>query len=63
MLDRTTGYILLSDFGENSDDEMGRALQTLRDLGMRRLVLDLRNNPGGALDQAIRSATVSRAAI
>lgn len=54
MLDATTGYILLSDFGENSDDEMGRALRTLRDKGMRRFVLDLRNNPGGALDQAIR---------
>jgi carboxyl-terminal processing protease len=54
MLDGTTGYILLSDFGENSDDEMGRALRTLRDQGMRRLVLDLRNNPGGALDQAIK---------
>jgi carboxyl-terminal processing protease len=54
MLDATTGYILLSDFGENSDDEMGRALRTLRGQGMRRVVLDLRNNPGGALDQAIR---------
>ncbi len=53
MLDGTTGYVLLSDFGENSDDEMGDALRTLRDQGMRRIVLDLRNNPGGALDQAI----------
>jgi carboxyl-terminal processing protease len=53
MLDATTGYILLSDFGENSDDEMGVALRTLRDQGMQRIVLDLRNNPGGALDQAI----------
>lgn len=54
MLDATTGYILLGDFGENSDDEVGRALKGLRDKGMRRFVLDLRNNPGGALDQAIR---------
>ena len=53
MLDATTGYILLSDFGENSDDEMGDALRTLRNQGMQRIVLDLRNNPGGALDQAI----------
>ena len=53
MLDDTTGYILLSDFGENSDDEMGDALRALRDQGMQRIVLDLRNNPGGALDQAI----------
>jgi carboxyl-terminal processing protease len=54
MLEPGTGYVLLSDFGENSDDEMGRALKTLREQGMRRLVLDLRNNPGGALDQAIK---------
>ena len=54
MLDSTTGYILLGDFGENSDDEMGRALKALRDQGMRRFVLDLRGNPGGALDQAIK---------
>jgi len=54
MLDATTGYVLMSDFGENSDDEMKSALEALRDKGMRRFVLDLRNNPGGALDQAIR---------
>ena len=39
---------------ENTDDEMGDALRTLRDQGMRRIVLDLRNNPGGALDQEDR---------
>ena len=54
MLDPTTGYILLSDFGENTDQELGRALRDLTGAGMRRLVFDLRNNPGGALDQAIR---------
>ena len=53
MLDETTGYILLSDFGENSNEEMGVALSALRAQGMQRIVLDLRNNPGGALDQAI----------
>jgi carboxyl-terminal processing protease len=56
MLDETTGYILLSDFGENTDQELGRALADLNGRGMRRLVFDLRNNPGGALDQAIRVA-------
>ena len=54
MIDPTTGYILLSDFGENTDQELGRALRDLTSAGMRRLVFDLRNNPGGALDQAIR---------
>lgn len=53
MLDETTGYILLTDFGENSNEEMGIALSALTEQGMQRIVLDLRNNPGGALDQAI----------
>ena len=56
MLDGTTGYVLLSDFGENTDQELGRALRDLTGKGMRRLVFDLRGNPGGALDQAIKVA-------
>jgi carboxyl-terminal processing protease len=54
MLDATTGYIRVSDFGENTDTELGEALRTLTQKGMKRLVLDLRENPGGALDQAIK---------
>ena len=54
MLDATTGYIKLQDFGENTDQELGRALGELTKKGMKRLVFDLRGNPGGALDQAIR---------
>jgi carboxyl-terminal processing protease len=56
MIDQTTGYILLGDFGENTGQEIENALADLRSKGMRRLVFDLRNNPGGALDQAIRVA-------
>ncbi len=53
MIDGATGYVRLSEFGENTDAELGRALRDLTREGMKRLVLDLRNNPGGALDQAI----------
>jgi carboxyl-terminal processing protease len=56
MLDATTGYIKLRDFGENTDQELGQALKTLSSRGMKKLVFDLRGNPGGALDQAIRVA-------
>jgi carboxyl-terminal processing protease len=56
MVDRETGYIRLRDFSETSDDELGRALENLSEQGMKRLVLDLRDNPGGPLDQAIRVA-------
>lgn len=53
MVDRETGYIKLGDFSETSDREVGAALQQLTAKGMRRLVFDLRDNPGGPLDQAI----------
>jgi carboxyl-terminal processing protease len=56
MIDGTTGYIAVSDFGENTDQELGKALKDLKGKGMRRLIFDLRGNPGGALDQAIRVA-------
>ncbi len=49
-----TGYVRLQDFAENTDRDLGRALDDLTDKGMKRLLLDIRDNPGGPLDQAIR---------
>ena len=54
MFDSTTGYVKLQDFGENTDRDLKRALRDLTSKGMRRLVLDIRGNPGGPLDQAIK---------
>jgi carboxyl-terminal processing protease len=48
-----TGYVRLQDFSETSDDELGAALVKLKGAGMQRLILDLRDNPGGPLNQAI----------
>ena len=56
MIDAQTGYIKLGDFSETSDREVGDALDKLEAQGMKRLVFDLRDNPGGPLDQAIRIA-------
>jgi carboxyl-terminal processing protease len=56
MVDSTTAYIKLQDFGENTDRDVKRALRDLKSKGMRRLVLDIRGNPGGPLDQAIKVA-------
>jgi carboxyl-terminal processing protease len=53
MIDNETGYVRLSEFTETSNREMGAGLDLLMSKGMKRLVLDLRDNPGGALDQAI----------
>jgi carboxyl-terminal processing protease len=54
MVDATTGYVQLRDFGENTDREIKQALRELTSKGMRRLLLDIRGNPGGPLDQAIK---------
>jgi carboxyl-terminal processing protease len=54
MTDKETGYIKLADFSETSNDEVGKALEDLKARGMKRLIFDLRDNPGGPLDQAIR---------
>ncbi len=54
LIDKDTGYIKLDQFTETSDREVGEALQKLSSQGMKRLLFDLRENPGGALDQAIR---------
>src|SRR5919197_716670 len=56
MIDSTTGYIRMQDFGENTDRDVKHALHDLTSKGMRRLLFDIRNNPGGPLDQAIQVA-------
>ncbi len=54
MIRQGTGYIgLTGGFQRSSDDELREAIKKLREQGMRQLVLDLRGNPGGLLDQAI----------
>jgi carboxyl-terminal processing protease len=51
------GYIALSrGFHSTTSDELTAALAVLKEQGMQQLVLDLRGNPGGFLDQAIRVA-------
>ncbi len=42
-----TGYICISNFRETTADHFEEALTTLKEQGMERLVIDLRNNPGG----------------
>ena len=54
MLENGTGYIQLRDFSEATDRELGAALRDLTKQGMQRLLLDIRENPGGPLEQAIK---------
>ncbi len=56
MLDMETGYIRLNTFSLNVYNEFRHAVSTLLDDGMKRLVIDLRSNTGGLLDQALAIA-------
>lgn len=56
MLDNTTGYVSISRFAEKTYDELLTALKDLKNRGMKQLVLDLRSNPGGYLNQAFQIA-------
>ena len=48
------GYIRLTQFGEQTSSELDDALKRLDKQGMQALILDLRDNPGGLLDQAAK---------
>src|SRR5438552_46856 len=48
------GYLWLTQFGEQTVSELEDALKKLDKQGMQALILDLRNNPGGLLDQAAK---------
>lgn len=58
MLSKKIGYIRLRSFQGNSHDDLRQHLKKLKRKGMRGLVLDLRSNPGGLLDQAIKISDV-----
>ena len=58
MLDNKTGYIWLTRFSTKSGPEVRKSLDTLLNQGMQRLILDLRNNSGGILEQAAEVANL-----
>jgi carboxyl-terminal processing protease len=51
--DNKIGYVRLVQFGEKTSDDLEVALKKLKGQGMQALVLDLRWNPGGLLEQAV----------
>ena len=56
MVDDSSGYIFVNRFSGTTADEVKSALDRLKSEGMTRLVLDLRNNSGGLMDQAVEIA-------
>jgi carboxyl-terminal processing protease len=53
MIDDGIGYIRLSEFNSQSDEDIKKILDIFKEQGMKSFILDLRNNPGGLLDSAI----------
>jgi carboxyl-terminal processing protease len=53
---RKIAYVRLAYLGNRSPGEMRTALEHLKSTGMKGLILDLRNNPGGSLDDAVKVA-------
>ncbi|ACF46049.1 carboxyl-terminal protease [Prosthecochloris aestuarii DSM 271] len=56
LLDDRTGYIRLSRFVSTTSDEFVQSLSDLKSRGMKGLVVDLRGNPGGYLEEAVEIA-------
>ena len=52
MVDEQTGYVNVNRFAAKTHDEFMSALERLSSQGMKRLIIDLRSNPGGYLEQA-----------
>ncbi|TCO11000.1 S41 family peptidase [Natronoflexus pectinivorans] len=59
MLDDKTGIIILNNFTQNCSQEVEKALKELKkNENMSRLILDLRGNPGGLMDEAVKIANL-----
>lgn len=54
MLDSEKGYIKLYEFTNNSHKEFKDALKNLKGLGLKKLIIDLRDNPGGKIHACLK---------
>lgn len=58
MVDAKTGYLVLRQFNEKASAEMISAIRSLKNEGAKRLILDLRGNPGGLLTEAVNVVNI-----
>ncbi len=54
MVNDQIGYVSVNRFSEQTNVELEQALRNLKSRGMKKLILDLRDNPGGLLEQAFK---------
>lgn len=58
MIDDKTGYIVLRKFNDKASSETLGALRALKNQGAKQLILDLRGNPGGLLNEAVNVTNI-----
>ncbi|MCM8569660.1 S41 family peptidase [Gramella jeungdoensis] len=58
LLEDNSGYIVLSRFNAKASTEVARALKDLKNQGANKIILDLRGNPGGLLNEAINVSNI-----
>src|SRR5690606_33499200 len=58
MIDDKTGYIVLRHFNDKASRETTAAVRDLKAQGAKQLILDLRGNPGGLLNEAVNVTTI-----
>ncbi|WP_455170121.1 S41 family peptidase [Aegicerativicinus sediminis] len=58
MMDGEVGYIVLRKFNEKASSETIRALRELKGEGAKKIILDLRGNPGGLLSEAVNLVNI-----
>lgn len=58
MIDENTGYIVLRKFNKKASSQTIKALNSLKNLGAKSIVLDLRGNPGGLLNEAVKIVNI-----
>jgi carboxyl-terminal processing protease len=56
MLSQDVGYIRITSFDSHTHEDFVNAAKTLKDQGMKAMILDLRNNPGGSLHACVMVA-------
>ncbi len=57
ILENNVGYVKISEFRESTSKDLGKALEKLEKKGLKALIVDVRNNPGGLLNSAIDVAS------
>jgi carboxyl-terminal processing protease len=58
LLDPETGYLKIDDFTPGAGKEVEATVQALKQQGAKRIILDLRDNPGGLLNEAVNIVNV-----